>query len=170
MIFKPGDVGFVMNDALISKIIGKAMGSLWSHSFLVIGEVHGVMMVLETSDFEVTINTLERYMDGRHISIFRDETLNDAEAKEVCLKGFKLLGEIYGYFQLLSFGLREVFKKFGIKIPNFIRWGLVCCAVPMYSFEERLKIDPESINTEEFYQVLKMQFSLIHSTIKKQIQ
>lgn len=161
-MFKPGDIGFVHNGAVISKIISWAMESKWSHSFVVIGEVHGVMMVLETSDYEVTIGPLSRYLDGRPLSIYRLEELDEDERSIVCIKGLNLLGSKYGYAQLISLGIRRLLRKFGININNFIRSGLVCCAVPLYAYEFILGVDPESIDTEDLFQKIKKSFNLIH--------
>lgn len=161
-MFKPGDIGFVHNGAIISKIISWAMESKWSHSFVVIGEVHGVMMVLETSDYEVTIGPLSRYLDGRPLEIYRNESLSEEARSLICTRGLSLLGNKYGYTQLISLGIRRLFRKFGININNFIRSGLVCCAVPLYAYFFTLFIDPESIDTEDLYQVIKKSFTLIH--------
>jgi hypothetical protein len=165
-MYKPGDIGFVHNGALISKIISFCMGSKWSHSFLVLGDVHGTMMVIETSDYEVTISPLDRYLDGRPVAIYRNESLTDEDTSNICKKALPLLGTTYGYAQLISFGIRELLRKFGININNFIRAGLVCCAVPLYAYEAILGIDPESIQTEELYQIIKKSFSMVHKTIK----
>lgn len=167
-MFKPGDIGFVHNGVLISKIISGAMGSKWSHSFVVIGEVHGVVMVVETSDYEVTIGPLYRYLDGRPLSIYRLENISDASRSLICKRGLELLGVRYGYAQLISLGIRRLLRKFGININNFIRAGLVCCAVPLYAYESILGIDPESIDTEDLYQKIKKSFTLVHGTIKKE--
>lgn len=164
-MFKPGDIGFVHNGAMISKIISWAMESKWSHSFVVIGEVHGVMMVLETSDYEVTIGPLDRYLDGRPLAIYRLEDINDETRELICKRGLSLLGNKYGYAQLISLGVRRLLRKFGININNFIRSGLVCCAVPLYAYYFILLIDPESIDTEDLYQIIKKSFTLIKTSI-----
>ena len=165
-MIKEGDIGFVHNGATISKIISWAMGSKWSHSFVVIGEVHGTMMVAETSDFEVTIGSLSRYMDGRPIAIFRKEDLTPDQVAKICKKSLSILGVVYGYSQLISLGIRRLLKKFGIHIKNFFQTGVVCCYVPMFAYEDILGIPPKSIDTEDLYQIIKKSFSLVHTTIE----
>jgi hypothetical protein len=68
-----GDFGFVYNGAnnWFSRAVAIIMGSPWTHSFTCIGKMHGVPMVLETSDTEVVVNRLDRYLDGRPIKLYR---------------------------------------------------------------------------------------------------
>ena len=168
-MIKEGDIGFVHNGAVISHLISWAMGSKWSHSFVVIGEVHGVVMVVETSDFEVTIGPLSRYTDGRPLSIYRIDGLSEEDVSTVCKRGLSLLGVKYGHAQLLSLGIRRLLRKIGINIGNFIRSGLVCCAVPLYAYEFILGIDPESIDTEDLYQKGKNSFTLVETILKNDV-
>ena len=154
-MFKSGDIGFVMNKAVISKIIAKFMGSRWSHSFMVVGKINGVTMIIETTDFEVIISPIDEYLDGRDLVVFRNKKV---KSKQIAKQSFKLVKTRYGYLQLLSLGLRRLLMKVGIKIKNVVRSGLVCCAVPLYAYQKSdtdlAAIDPESIDTEELYQVI----------------
>ena len=150
---KPGDVGFVMNKAWISHAMAWFMGNTWtkkadySHCFTVAGYFYGRLMVYETSDFEFVLFPLKDYLDGRRCTIFR---LPNCDENSVNTIGMNMLGEKYGYLQLISLGLRRILMKtFGVKINNFIRWGLYCTVGPLTIHYDFLKIDPESIDTQE---------------------
>jgi hypothetical protein len=158
---KPGDIGFaVPTDAWFSKAIAKFMGSKWSHTFLVAGELNGETVNIETSDYEVYCAPVRHYTESaREIEVWAPVGLNDSQRADIVSKGTRLIGQTYGYLQLLSLGLRRVLMRLGIRIPNFIRQGLVCCAVPIYGYKDTGihpigMIDPESIDTEELYQIV----------------
>jgi hypothetical protein len=159
MKYEIGDIGFVYNGAFISKIMRWVMGSKWSHSFLVIGELNGETMVIETSDFEVTIAELSRYLDGRPCEVYR------ANESVQLVNPMKLNGSIYGYLQLPVLGIRRLFYKL-FKIPNFIRQGIICCQVPMYAYQDYFEFDYKSLDTEEFYQVVKNKFKNVYKSLE----
>lgn len=159
-IFKPGDVAFLMHhDNWISKALSWFMKSKWSHSFLVIEQTEQFAYILETSDFEVCIADLDRYIADPQVTmeVYRFSDLSDDDAKEMVRYTTNLnLGTIYGYLQLLSFGIRSLLGRLGIQIKNFIRQGLVCDESVLvglaYKVPEFKGIDPKSIQTEELYQ------------------
>lgn len=162
-MIKPGDIGYVMHhDNIISKLIARAMGSRWSHAFLVLEVTKERIYIAETSDFQVTIGTLDRYLENPNdeVEIWSSKELMDEQRISLAKESLNLYGQIYGYLQLFSLGIRRLFMKFGIKIPNFIRVGLVCCHVVTYSYSKQSNIAPfsgmdaESIDTEELYQMM----------------
>lgn len=171
-MFRPGDIGFVLNNSWTSKIISKIMGSQWSHSFIFVGYIDNVPMILETTDFEVIIAPLSDYMDGRPIAVFRNNTLNDNERKQVAKRSYENIKTVYGYLQLFSLGIRRLFKKFGIKINNFFRQGIVCCGAAAYGYTGTKtnigNIDPENMDTEEFYQIIlnSTEWDIVHTSKK----
>lgn len=163
MELKTGDIVFVMHhDNIISKTIAKAMGSKWSHSALVYGNMNGRALLCETSDFEVTLNWFDRYLKDKNVSleVYRHKDhYNVINGNEEVIQDMcdSILGKMYGYLQLISLGVRRLFK---LRIPNFISSGLVCCHVIGYGLniikDSGLDgIDPESFDTEELYQMLK---------------
>lgn len=171
-MFKPGQIGFVMHhDNLISKVIAWFMGSKWSHSFLVIGEFHGRTLICETSDFHVTISDLDKYLLDRRCSV---EVRGHGDLDKDSLRAMysvvhEMNGEMYGYLQLASLGIRRVLKRINIRIPNLVKWGLVCCAVPIYALEVtplNLGVSAESIDTEELYQATQA-WDLIYLKVTK---
>lgn len=173
-MFKNGDIVFVMHRGnWLSRVIAWFMGSKFSHTALVsVEDVYGRIMLTETSDFEVTMNTLNRYIADPTVSIevYRDEKLNFDSRNRVASVSLKQLGELYGWLQLFSFAIRSIIKKITKKdIGNFIRQGRVCCAVVGYSFQEAIpshwlsQIDPESYDTEELRQMcIKNGLSLVY--------
>ena len=158
MIFKPGQVVFVMhNDSTLSKIIARSMGSQWSHSAVVYGSHRGKTLLCETSDVQVNLNYLERYIADPMCSVEVLEKSDLVLSDTFYTTCENMLGQMYGYLQLLSLGIRLLFKR---KVKNFIRSGLVCCHVIGYSLGEAEGsgingVDPESFDTEELYQMLK---------------
>lgn len=163
MELKTGDIIFVMhNDNLISKLIAKAMGSKWSHSALVYGNMNGRALLCETSDFEVTLNWFDRYLKDKNVSleVYRHKDhYNVINGNEEVIQDMcdSILGKMYGYLQLISLGIRRLCK---LRIPNFIYSGLVCCHVVGYGLNVIKDsgfdgIDPESFDTEEMYQMIK---------------
>jgi hypothetical protein len=168
-MFKPGQIGFIMhNGNWISKAIAWVMRSKWSHSFLVLGEFQGRFLVCETSDFQVTINNVERYIEDPNCSmeVYELGELDEADILKMSGAVDKMNGELYGYLQLFSLGVRSFFSLFDISVHNFIHQGMVCCAVPIYGLlptSLNLQVDPESINTEELYQVVKSKAKMVYA-------
>jgi hypothetical protein len=160
-VLLPADIGFAMSvDSWLSKTIAWFMGSRWSHTFMIAGSMHGQDMTVETSDYEVyAAPMIDHYGPRKRTAIYRCKVLDDETRKAIVLKSMSHIGETYGYLQLLSLGLRRLLMRAGIRIPNFFRQGLVCCAVPLYGYKESTVhplsiIDPESIDTEELYQII----------------
>jgi hypothetical protein len=165
--FKTGDVAFVIHhENIISKIIAWFMKSKWSHSAVVYGSMGDKTFVCETSDFEVVINNLDRYLNDPRCSVevYRKPlTLDDAVL--IQKNSDQICGVIYGYLQLISLGIRRIFK---LKIKNFFKQGLVCCHVISYAYDGIRgtgfeNLEPESFDTEELYQIIKSSgWEMIH--------
>lgn len=153
-----GDVVFVNHkDSFISKLFSKIMASKWSHSAIVF-DINKSILLLETNDYCVCPNYLERYFFDKNCTIQilrRPSTLSDFEKDLLIEQGKPLIGLMYGYLQLLTLSLRLLLKR---KIRNAFRQGLVCCHVIGYCFQgidsPIRSIDPESFDTEELYQLL----------------
>lgn len=157
MKFEPGDIVFVMHHKnIISKIISKVMGSKWSHSAIVYGECFNKTMLCETSDFQVNLDYLDRYLDDPNceLEVYRKNGISEHGPK-IRSNCDPMLGKMYGYLQLLSLGLRRLFR---LKIPNFIHQGMVCCHVVAYALNnvdrEFTRLDKEYFDTEELYDML----------------
>lgn len=171
----PGSVGFVINrNNWISRTIAWFMKSKWSHSFLVYDNGRFGDYVIETTDFEVTLSPTSKYLNDPNVSyeVYAPDLLGNPETQErnIIYGARPLIGTVYGYAQLFSLGVRRLLMRVGIRIPNFIRTGVVCCHVPLYGYKksdlEILKdLDPESIDTEELYQIIKNhpRFKLVYS-------
>lgn len=161
MIYKPeiGDVVFVNHKRnVISKIFSNVMGSDFSHSGIIYGELNGEMVLLETNDYCVNINYMQRYIEDNNCLIEvlrRVKPMTTLDKGLIVDHGKPLIGMLYGYLQLPFLALRRLFK---LKLRNFSRQGLVCCHVIGYCYQgiesPLYKIDPESFDTQELYEML----------------
>ena len=158
---KPGDIGFSMtHNSWISKAIAWFMGSKWSHCFLVLDPDEDRTYLSETSNFEVWINYLEDYDKNPNVSyVIYSPKISDEQRKKIVKECMKNHGQMYGYLQFISLGIRCLLKKLGVKIPNLIRQGVVCCQHVLYGYTHTdipcfKGIDPESIDTEDVYQMV----------------
>lgn len=156
-LFKPGDIVFILHkDNKLSRLIAGAMSSKWSHSAIVAGDFLGKTMLVETSDFQVTVNDLDRYIhdDNCNVEIYSPDCA-DNYRDIIAQQGYKLNGNVYGYLQLISLGLRRLFK---LRINNFFRQGLVCCHVVFYAYKDlgfKISVkDPEAYDTQELYEMV----------------
>ena len=160
---KKADIGFLIHrDNWMSRTIAWFMRSRWSHAFLIKHVTDEDVYTLETSDFEVTIGMLQLYVDDPNVEleIWSPKNIDDEERKRIVIESEKTYGTVYGYLQLVSFGIRCILKRFNIHIKNFIRQGMVCDHVVLYGYRissiAKLRgIDPESIDSEELYQLVK---------------
>jgi hypothetical protein len=158
----PGDIVFVIHkDNWISKAIAWFMKSRWSHSLMIAEQTGARTYTVETSDFQVIHGDFSIYEKSPFVEyeIYRPQKIGtDVREKMVRLSSEKLL-EVYGYSQLISFGIRRILMRLGIKIHNFFRQGVVCNGVVLYGaralpYPSFNGIDPESIDTEEMYQLV----------------
>jgi len=171
-----GYIVFAMNHKnVISKVISWFMSSKWSHTILCVGTFRGVLLTCETSDFEVTYGSFNKYMASidHSFEVFQID-LTENEKDKLTIASQNHLLEMYGYLQLLSFALRICLRKIGIKIGNIIRQGLVCTAVPIYAYNDAglphfKDIDPEGLDTEEFYQIIKSRYPMILKKLQGEV-
>lgn len=163
MEFKPADVGFcITHTNWVSRAIAWFTGSKWSHAFLVKEITPKHTYIQETNSFCVTIDYLESHIinPDQSIEIWSPIDISDSEREEIVEEAYiKTYGYVYGYMQLISFGIRRLLMRIGIKINNFFRQGVVCDHVVSYGYKkssipELTNIDPESIDSEELYQIV----------------
>lgn len=151
------------HDNVVSKVIAGVMGSQWSHTFGVYEQTARRTMLLETSDFEVGFASFDRYLVKAELSmiVMRPTRMLLTEREHIAELAALQEGTVYGYLQLPTLGLRRGLMRLGMKnVPNLIRQGQVCTAPWLYGYTKSnipgLKgIDPESIDTEEFFQAAK---------------
>lgn len=157
-----GDIFFIMNGtSKLGKIIAWFMKSNWSHAGLIYDVSGKEIYTIETTDLQVTPQFLNDYTNNDKIKLEVWSPINftNEEREEVCERAKLLNEEVYGFFQLLSLGIRRLFMRVGIKIKNFIHSGLVCCHVVTYGYKgskiKELDLeDPESIDTQELYELV----------------
>lgn len=157
-----GDIAFVIHkDNWISKAIAWFMKSKWSHSLMIAEQTNARTYTVETSDFQVIYGDFALYENDPNVEfeVYRPQKIGtDTRELAVNQSAEKLL-EVYGYSQLISFGIRRLLMRVGIKVPNFFRHGVVCNGVVLYGarvypYPSFMGIDPESIDTEEMYQLV----------------
>lgn len=159
----PGDIGFLMHhDNWISKGFAWVMGSKWSHSFLIQETTEMRTYTSETSDFHVMIGTLDKYLGDKNVTmeIWRCPWLSDEMRLKIAKEAVdRTFGDTYGYFQVISLGIRIAFRHLKLRIKNWIKRGTVCCGHVMtgyhYAKIPGWEFDPESIDTEEMYKLVK---------------
>lgn len=159
-----GDIVFVMHhDNWISRAIAWFMRSQWSHSCVVVDPSStDRTYVSETSDYEITLGWVERYSTDDHtsMSILRLPDLSEHEKVVTVFRALSQEESVYPYWQLVSLAIRGLFKRVGIRIGNLMPWGYNCSEHVMYALNEthypQLKgVDPHSMDTEDFYQLVK---------------
>lgn len=157
MKYLTGDVYFTMdNKDPVSAAMSKVMGFPFSHSGLILGNLNGKTIVCETSSFEVVYSTFDKYEEDptytyevwRHPDHFHVINGQESQIQE---NTTIVLGIVYGYLQLISLAVRRIIS---MKLPNFIRQGLVCCHVIGYALHNIKgsgfeNLDPESFDTRE---------------------
>lgn len=166
MSFKPGDIVFIRHyDNPISKIMAWFMGDWPSHSAIVYQETNLETYLIETSDFQVVIGDMKKYLNKKEcrIAVYRITDLMEPERELIASAARLRVGGLYGYLQLLSLGVRRLIMKATsdkVRIKNFIRQGEVCTAVPLYGLTEcdipgLHGIDPESMDTVELLDICR---------------
>jgi hypothetical protein len=128
MIYKPGDIFFVMHhDNVLSRVIAWFMDSRFSHTGFVVEQSPEHIYTLETSDYCVGFSILEEYLSDPRCSIeVWRYPFSDDQARTILAEAIQLDDRVYGYLQLLSFAVKRILKRFGVHVPNFLRFGIVC--------------------------------------------
>ena len=158
---KNGDIFFVIHrDNTISKLIAWFMNFKYSHTGLIFEVTDKTLYTLETSDYEVTHQEFSQYINDPNVSfeIWRPKDLNDSEIQKILDSANQVRGKTYGFLQLISLALKDLFKRIRINIPNFIKAGVICCDVVIYGYMnssiKELQIDPQSIDTKDLYDLM----------------
>jgi len=161
MNFKPGDIFFVMhNGSKLSRLMAWFMQSKWSHSGLIYEPTDRTIYTLETSDYEVTHQDFNTYINDStvNLEVWSPVSLSDSDRLAVTSAAVLVEGDVYGYLQLLSLGLKDSLKRLGIKISNLLQIGVICCDVVIYGYAasnmQELHIDPRSIDTQDLYEIV----------------
>lgn len=158
---KVGDMGFIFHrDNPMSKVIAWFMGSRWSHSFIVLEVTPMRTYICELSDFTVTIGAIDRYMTDAQVDLeVWSPNLTSEQREKMAAASLTQYNTLFGYTQLLSLALRRMLMRIGIRIPNWIRQGLVCDQLVLYGYQFSpispfAGMDPKSADTEEMYQMM----------------
>ena len=160
-----GDIGFVMhNNSWVSKAISWFMNSKWSHCFIIIDtSSEDRTYVSETSDYQVAVGWVERYMQDPHVSaleIVRLPNLPYPEQLEIKSRGLDLYEKLYPYWQFIPLAVRGLLKRIKIRLKNFLPFGYNCNENVLYilqntHYPELKGNDIYAGDTEDFYQLMK---------------
>lgn len=161
MKFEPADVCFTTNKkSKLSAIFRWFMRSKWSHVFIVKEQTERETYIVETSSFEVIYNEISGYLSEENtLEVWRPTQLSEDERIAVVDECSKNIEKVYGHLQFISFGIRGLLERIGIRIPNFIKIGLICCELVLAgyvisSIPGISGIDPKSMQTEELYKLV----------------
>lgn len=162
---KTGDIGFIIhNDNKLSKVIAWFMGSKWSHTFIVLEETSLGYLICETSDYEVKYSFLGKYLDDPNVDM-EIYSLGDVDNEQMVYDNCqKIDGQLYGYLQLFSFGVRSLLSRIGIKIDNFVFQGIICCQVAYEAVKGtsiEIKMPKNKFQTEELFEYCKKNGKLV---------
>lgn len=162
---RKADIIFIMHhDSWLSRTIAKFMGSKWSHTAICYDASGEKDYILETTEYRVKLTDLDDYTFDPECEyeIWTCDDLEPIMIDEIVDECYKFNNNIYGYFQLISLGIRRLLMKIGIKIPNFIRHSIVCNQLVLYGYQKsnikELIFDPESIDTQELYDIVSKRF------------
>jgi hypothetical protein len=123
-----GAIGFSSSPSWISRVIKWFTKSKWSHCFVVwrvIGPTDDDVLLIEAGEFQVQIVTLGKYMRGNYeFEILNVSPLiNSEKKKEADKKLVSKVETLYGWLQLIGFGIVILLRKwFGWKSKKNI-WG-----------------------------------------------
>lgn len=128
---------------------------------------HGALGVytLETDEWDVDHGNLEDYDTDPECSfeIWRKVDLTLAERYSIVkCANQKSRAVNYGWLQLISMAIRNLLRRVKVRIKNFIRQGVTCAGVPAYGYfmaqvSGFSAIDPEDIDTQDFYELVQRQ-------------
>jgi hypothetical protein len=174
---RPGDVfvvrsrGYWYSDAIAWFMGPDRNGDKWSHTGIVRDVASDIgLITLETTDFEVTYCPLNKYVSNPekyHLKVMRPKEFTGDINTALKETDAQLNESMYGYLQLLSFAVKRLLGRIGIKIPNMIRQGQVCTAVTLTYLSKCgpdyfRKLDVEEHDTTEFANMaIDLEFEVI---------
>ena len=137
----------------ISEVIQGVTRSMWSHSFLYIGD----NKVIESDWDGVVIHPLDRYLNNKYsVGLYRIKPeLTEDEAEQLVIQARKLLGIHYGYLQILwQLVLRLVGKNEDPDWSLDIDKGMICSEMMAAAYEKisrRIKeLPPHQMEPADF--------------------
>lgn len=157
----PGDIYFTRDySSKLSGIFAWFMKSWVSHCGVIHHQTDRNTYCIETSNLEVGFADFDRYLKSKEhrVEVWRLCRVRTPTRLMIAHAPEEVVETLYGYLQLLTLALRRLLMRLGLKIPNFIRQGMVCTAIPLIGLRRtKIKgltgIDPESIDTAELRDV-----------------
>lgn len=132
-----------------------------SHSAIIVDTWDTDCLLSETTDREVGFGILSDYLNEPtdEVEIYEPIGVNETDIELACKICKKDKGLLYAYWQLLSWAIVIGFSKIGIKIPNFLSWGVVCNShvlngIRVYDIPPFRGINPKSIHTAQMREMM----------------
>lgn len=145
-----GLVGFSYNRrSFISRAIRffrkDFMADAPSHTFFIFGYIADEPMVGEATDPKLRIAPLRKFVENldKRVELWNIRDIPANVKLAAIQKLLPLIGQDYGYFQLLGFMFITLGKKLGFHMKNPIDKGIVCSEYVFYGLEYMGYKDPE---------------------------
>lgn len=127
---KRGTIAFSTCNALVSRIIRWITGGKFSHVFIVLDSTPdptvGDYKILEASWSGVMITSIEKYRKGYEVELVTLEKIDPSKTDLAITSCTLLLGQPYGYGQMLAMIPVVIAKKLGCRWRNAVVDGVVC--------------------------------------------
>ena len=127
-----GMVGFCRDESILSRIICWFTRQEWSHTFVVLDHDEDVKdyKVIEAGLGGIIISSLVKYREGHVVHLCQLPMELNIEAGISMAES--MLGQKYGYTQLIGFIPVMLLRRLGIPIENPITKGVVCSELVSY--------------------------------------
>ena len=162
---KIGDIGFIIHKkSALSKTIAWFMKSQWSHCFIIIGELNGVPIICETTDFEIVYSPLTKYTNDPNVmmTIFSNDDLLFGDDVKIFNNTLDIHGKKYGYLQLLSHAVRLLLLRFNVKIESFYNRNWLCYQVVINCLKNTNSdiqyLNKNAIDTQTLFGIVEKKF------------
>lgn len=159
----------------MSRIFRWVLGSKWSHTFIVVGEIEQLFLerlCCETTSFEVAVSPVDIFYTTNpkaEFEVYRHTAFGTWERSRIARRAVSMCGMVYAWWKLPLLGIRGLMKKLGLRVPVFPRAGVICYDVPIYAYEDHYpEWRDQGLDTEELYQAVKSnpRFARVYGTSK----
>jgi hypothetical protein len=124
-----GAIGFSASKSWVSKVIRWFTRSDWSHTFIVIGEIEGVVLISEADWRGVQVARLDKYVGKCKVQIWEPPygVATQQMVADAVRESLRRIESRYGFLQLVGFIPVILARRFlGMKIPNPAKGGTIC--------------------------------------------
>jgi hypothetical protein len=125
-----GTIGFSTCNMIVSRIIRWVSGGKFSHCFIVLDSTPdpnvGDYKILEASWSGVTITSIAKYRKGYEVELASLDKVESSKIDLAITACELMLGQPYGYGQMLAMIPAVIAKRLGYKWKNAVVDGIVC--------------------------------------------